>query len=277
MEFLDYATEHNIIIFRLPPHSTHLTQPLDVGCFQSFKHHHAEAVDSSVRLGNSQFGKSDFLKVFQQMHNKTFTKSTIISSFRHTGLVPFNLAIVVDKVKEQQLSQTMWAKTPPQPILKLYANTPRTTKDVIQHGEVLQLAIDQIGLHPNVQSFVERFVKGALTTAHTADLSEKELQEAKSSAIEKAARARLPKRIAQKGGVLTAHGLRSMTRQVVRDEEAYARRVIVQADEKHAREAAKIAERQAIDARKAARKAKKQAKDLAASEKRAAREALRSR
>ncbi len=32
-EFWSYAKEYKIILFRLPPHSTHLTQALDVGCF----------------------------------------------------------------------------------------------------------------------------------------------------------------------------------------------------------------------------------------------------
>ena len=33
IEFLDFATTHNIVLFRLPSHSMHLMQPLDVGLF----------------------------------------------------------------------------------------------------------------------------------------------------------------------------------------------------------------------------------------------------
>jgi len=33
--FLEYCEEHNIVPFCLPPHSTHLLQPLDIGCFQA--------------------------------------------------------------------------------------------------------------------------------------------------------------------------------------------------------------------------------------------------
>ena len=36
-EFFTYAKRKQIELFHLPPHSTHLTQPLDVGCFQPFK------------------------------------------------------------------------------------------------------------------------------------------------------------------------------------------------------------------------------------------------
>lgn len=47
-EFWQFAKRKQILLFRLPPHSTHLTQPLDVGIFQPFKHYHTEAIDSAV-------------------------------------------------------------------------------------------------------------------------------------------------------------------------------------------------------------------------------------
>jgi hypothetical protein len=37
-EFKQLANKHNIILFRYPSYLTHLIQPLDVGCFQSYKH-----------------------------------------------------------------------------------------------------------------------------------------------------------------------------------------------------------------------------------------------
>lgn len=44
------VTKSKIILFCLPPHSTHLPQPLDVGIFQPFKHYHPSAIDKAVRL-----------------------------------------------------------------------------------------------------------------------------------------------------------------------------------------------------------------------------------
>jgi hypothetical protein len=48
-EFKQLALDHNIILFCYPSHLTHLIQPLDVGCFQSYKHWHDGAVYSTVR------------------------------------------------------------------------------------------------------------------------------------------------------------------------------------------------------------------------------------
>lgn len=47
-EFVRVCYSKNILPFRLPPHITHLLQPLDVVCFQPLKHYHAEAIDVTV-------------------------------------------------------------------------------------------------------------------------------------------------------------------------------------------------------------------------------------
>ena len=63
-EFWQFAKRKRILLFQLSLHSTHLTQPLDVGIFQPFKHHHTEAIDAAVRAGNMKFSKLDFLASF---------------------------------------------------------------------------------------------------------------------------------------------------------------------------------------------------------------------
>ena len=100
--FLDLATESKILLFRLPAHSTHLTQPLDVEVFQPLKHYHTEAIDQAVRLGDTKFGTLEFLAAFQQFRAKTFKESTVKHAFKATGLVPYNPEIVLEKVRANQ-------------------------------------------------------------------------------------------------------------------------------------------------------------------------------
>ena len=82
---------HGIIPFCLPPHTT---QPLDVVVFQPYKHFHAEAIDAATRTGCSDFNKLEFLTALSSIREQTFKKTTVLSAFRQTGLIPFNPEIV---------------------------------------------------------------------------------------------------------------------------------------------------------------------------------------
>ena len=97
-EFIEFCDDHNIILFCLPPHTAHLLQPLDVVVFQPYKHYHAEAVDAATRTGCSDFNKVEFLAAIHSIRRQTFEWSTIISAFLQTGLIPYNPAIVLDRL-----------------------------------------------------------------------------------------------------------------------------------------------------------------------------------
>ncbi len=101
-EFLQYADFHNIVIFTLPPHYTHVTQPLNVGIFQPMKHYHSEVIDETIRLGSTSFNKQDFLASFTSLRAKAFTESNIRSAFKQTGLVPYSPKVVLEKVRARR-------------------------------------------------------------------------------------------------------------------------------------------------------------------------------
>ena len=89
-----------IIPFILPPHITHFLQPLDVGCFQPNKHYHREAVNEATRMGNRDYNRMDFFADIERIRRQTFKELTIKSSFKKTGIWPFNPEIVLQKLKE---------------------------------------------------------------------------------------------------------------------------------------------------------------------------------
>lgn len=110
-EFIEYCLAHKIIALCLPPHSTHLVQPLDVGLFSPYNHYYGRAVDDAVRQGNTGIGKPLFLQLFQQARTKTFQQRTIKNSFVESGLVPFSPLKVLRKLPNFQDSEL--ASTPP--------------------------------------------------------------------------------------------------------------------------------------------------------------------
>ena len=73
-----------------PPHSTHLLQALDFGCFSVLKHSYGQLVQEKAELGVFHIDKPDFLVLYYQTHQITFTEKTIKNAFEATGIVPFN-------------------------------------------------------------------------------------------------------------------------------------------------------------------------------------------
>jgi hypothetical protein len=48
-EFNRLAAINNVILYIFPTHLTHLIQPLDIGCFQTFKHFHKLAIYQAIQ------------------------------------------------------------------------------------------------------------------------------------------------------------------------------------------------------------------------------------
>ncbi|EED19666.1 MFS multidrug transporter, putative [Talaromyces stipitatus ATCC 10500] len=107
-EFDHICTENNIIPVCMPPHSSHLLQPLDVGCFAVLKRHYGQLVEQRMRLGFNHIDKMDFLTAFPQARTVAYKAQTIRNSFAATGLVPFNPDRVI-----QQLNIRLKTPTPP--------------------------------------------------------------------------------------------------------------------------------------------------------------------
>lgn len=61
LQILQFCDAHDMIVFVLPPHSTHLLQPLNLVVFQPHKRWHKQAVNSAIRLDCTNFNKLEFL------------------------------------------------------------------------------------------------------------------------------------------------------------------------------------------------------------------------
>jgi hypothetical protein len=56
-EFDQYCIEHLIIVLCMPAHSSHLLQPLDVGCFSVLKRSYGRLVELKMSLGVNYIAK----------------------------------------------------------------------------------------------------------------------------------------------------------------------------------------------------------------------------
>ena len=62
-QFLGFCHNHNILPMCLPPHSMHLLQPLNVGCFSSVAHHYCKGVEFSGCHRIHGIFKHEFLEI----------------------------------------------------------------------------------------------------------------------------------------------------------------------------------------------------------------------
>jgi hypothetical protein len=97
-EFDQLCEENQIIAICMPPHASHLLQPLDVGCFSVLKRLYGGAVSTLMRNGVNSIDKEDFLELIADARIGAFKTSTIQNSFSATGLAPFDANKVLEKL-----------------------------------------------------------------------------------------------------------------------------------------------------------------------------------
>jgi hypothetical protein len=56
----------------MPPHSSHLLQPLDVGVFAVLKRLYGRAVENRMRCGINHINKDDFLTMYLEIWDKAY-------------------------------------------------------------------------------------------------------------------------------------------------------------------------------------------------------------
>ena len=110
-EFIRQACENGVIVFCLPPHTTHVCQPLDVTCFHSLKTYWDQACD---RYMSTHPGK--VVTVYQvsqllaEAWSQAMTPRNITAGFRAAGVFPVNRYAILLPGEPPRLSSTPTAK-----------------------------------------------------------------------------------------------------------------------------------------------------------------------
>ena len=97
-EFQEYYKAHNIITLCLPPYSSYLTQPLDVGCFSVLKRAYGRQIKTFIKAYINHITKVEFFLAFIAAYKESITAQNAQAGFRGAGLVPFNPQVVLLKL-----------------------------------------------------------------------------------------------------------------------------------------------------------------------------------
>jgi hypothetical protein len=100
-DFQIYCKENNIITLCMPPHSSHLLQPLDVGCFGPLKKAYGRETEQLIRRSITHISKTEFFPAFYAAFQATITEENIKGGFGGAGLIPSDPESVISKLDIQ--------------------------------------------------------------------------------------------------------------------------------------------------------------------------------
>lgn len=126
--FNEICTENFIVPLCMPPHSSHLLQPLDVGSFSPLKQSYKDRIEEKMKYGVQLINKLEFLEVYFPARHVGFTSKAIVKSFATAGIEPFNPSRVLSKL-------TIRLRTPtpePEDTSTFIPHTPKSRKEFQQ-------------------------------------------------------------------------------------------------------------------------------------------------
>lgn len=138
LPFIQYCEEHYIVPLCLPPHSTHILQPLDVGIFFPLAKAYKKRIQQHSMFGAERITNEQFLTFFELACEEAISSRNIASAWRATGLDPYN----------------------PSPILQKYRPlTPPIASLTSSDGVRLEIPVTQPDLAQEIDAVVSRLVQ----------------------------------------------------------------------------------------------------------------------
>jgi hypothetical protein len=202
LEFQELCKENNIFTLCMPPHSSHLLQPLDVGCFALLKKAYGNQINLLIRHHITHIVKVIFLSAFKAAFEQAFTKTSICSAFRGAGLVPLQPEAVLSKLDVQLRTPTPPAL--PEPALWV-ARTPSNVRELEAQSTLIR---DRVRCHKSsspasIIEAIHQLKKGAETMMLHAELMRDRVSNLEKANEAASKRRQRKKRRLQHGGTLT--------------------------------------------------------------------------
>lgn len=230
VEFQEYCKSHNIITLGLPPHSSHLTQPLDVGCFSVLKRMYGRQIEGFMKAHINHITKVEFFLAFKQAYQQSITVANGQAGFRAAGLIPFLPETVLGRLDVKLRTPTPTG--PPSVDANPWVSqTPHNPTDALSQTALVR---DRIARHQGSSptplfETVKALAKGTERLAHELTLVNAELRTLRTANEALSKRRRAKKNRIRQGGALTvedAHDImaqKEIDEQIQRGEEHHQR------------------------------------------------------
>lgn len=202
-EFDKYAKEHNIITLSLPPYSSHIIQPLDVGCFGPLKRAYGREIEKFIKAYITHITKVDFFLAFKAAYANAITSNNAKAGFRGAGLVPYDPESVISKLNVKL--RTPPPTTNPLDNAQLWVSqTPHNPTDALLQSTLVRNRIaNHQGSSPTpLFRTVDALANGIERIAHQLTLQTAELHELRTANQLLSKRRRAKKGVVRSGGAL---------------------------------------------------------------------------
>jgi hypothetical protein len=220
VEFDRFCKDHNIITISMPPHSSHLLQPLDVGCFSPLKRAYSRQIEVLMKSHVNHVTKLEFFIAFKTAFYSVFTEDNVKAGFRGAGLVPHDPEAVISKLDVKLRTPTPTGP-PPASADPWVSQTPRNPTDAVSQTDFIKGRISgHQGSSPTpILDAIDQFAKGAKAMMHEVALLRSEVRILRDANEALSKRRRAKKTRVRNGGTLTIGDAQDLLAQKDADEQ----------------------------------------------------------
>ena len=116
---VNFCIQKRIDVLLLPPHSSHLLQPLDVAIFAPLKRAISLQISRLLRSGITRIQKAEWLERYIEAREQGITTANILAGWCGAGLFPENMHRVLIQISDKRI-----APVTPMPSSTATNNTP---------------------------------------------------------------------------------------------------------------------------------------------------------
>ena len=216
--FDHFCMERRIIPLYMPPHSSHLLQPLDISCFAPLKHYYGQKVREMAQNGIHAIDKREFISIYNSIHGRAFSKANILSGFAAAGLIPFKPERVLEKLHIKMKTPTPPSSSSSNQSFYL-GKTPANLYQLNQQRKQIQDLQNQSLSSVVGEQMLKKFMKSTEVAMQDAVLLRQELHHLHTSNKHQKEKKTTTRAFIQDGGSLTGdEGLHRLREREVQEE-----------------------------------------------------------
>ena len=160
-DFIEHCMSNNIKLLILSPHSSHFTQPLDIGIFSPLKEYMTQEITPLINAKVATLQKVEWFGAYIRARGRVFSANNINGSWSGAGLVPFYPPKVLRRIRPATPTPSF---TPP-PSINPFDNCLLTTSPIdIAAMQTANIALNDILTHKEpLNTPVRNYIVGLTT------------------------------------------------------------------------------------------------------------------